>query len=98
MLNLLLFFPAISPHATIVGPPALETEYHSRGRRVLASVPHHNQVLRLDLGSLDLAMLLNEEDMRLKVRESLCGAETAGFSIKDAKPCSPGRKVAHRSG
>ncbi len=53
------------------------------------------QVLQLDLGLLDLATLLHEEDMWLKGGESLCGAKTAGFSIKDAKPCSPGRKVAH---
>ncbi len=57
-----IIFPAILPHATIVVPPALETEYRSRGRRALASVPHHNQVLRLDLGLLDLATLLHEED------------------------------------
>jgi hypothetical protein len=62
MLNLLLFFPAVLPHATIVVPPALEMEYRSWGRRALASVPHHNQVLRLDQGSLDLATLLHEED------------------------------------
>ena len=62
MLNLLLFFPAISTHATIMVPSALETEYRSWGRRALVSVPHHNQVLRLDLGLLDLATLLHEED------------------------------------
>jgi len=70
--------------------PALETEWVPM-QACAASVPHHNQVLRLDLGLLDLAMWLHEEDTWLRWSDSLCGAKTAGLILK-CKPCSPGRK------
>ncbi len=45
-----------------------------------------------------LEVWLHEEDTWLKEGDSLCGAKTAGFSIKMWNPCSPGRKVAYWSG
>ncbi len=56
--------------------------------------PIRSQVWRLDLGSLDLATWLHEEDTWLKEGgESLSGAKTAGFSIEMQNPAPQGEKL-----
>ncbi len=51
------------------------------------------QIWQLDLGLLDLATGLHEEDRWLeRGGESLCGAKTEGFSIMVQNPAPQGEK------
>ncbi len=52
------------------------------GRRTLASVPHHNQFLQLDLGLYDLACDCMRWICDKNRSDCLCGAKTAGFTIE----------------
>jgi hypothetical protein len=76
-----LFSPCESPHAhhgaacSKCGIPVL-------GRGTLASVPHHNQVLQLDLGLYDLTCGCMRRIHDKNRSDSLCDAKTAGFTIK----------------
>jgi hypothetical protein len=74
-------FPCKSPHAHH-GAACSKSRMPGLGRRTIASVPHPNQVLQLDLGSYDLACDCMRRIRDKNKSDSLCGAKTAGFTTK----------------
>ncbi len=66
----------------IMVQPAPKAEYRFWGRRTLAFVPHHDQVLQLNLSLYDLVCDCMRRIRDKNRSDSLCGAKTAGYTME----------------